>query len=122
MSLVKSIILGPFIKRAIYSSLCIYVCTIDYILPCNFSVPPKIAPIQWYPAYNQGSRISAVCSVEQGDVEETNLTVGWLKDSVPIGLMTTSNFIKVVHVDAFSAMLIIDRVDTVHQGQKLYIA
>lgn len=56
--------------------------------------------------------------MEQGDIEETNLTVTWLKDSEPIPLAgsLSTNFVKVVHVDAYSAMLIIDRVDSVHGG------
>jgi len=93
------------------------------------SVPPRIAPFSFPSQVSEGSRVQAVCSVEhQADLEETNLTVTWLKDSEPLqmslpmsrssagGIFVSTNFAKVVHVDAYSAMLIIERVDSAHNG------
>ncbi|ODN00362.1 Down syndrome cell adhesion molecule-like protein Dscam2 [Orchesella cincta] len=97
-------------------------------------VPPRIAPYSFPSPVSQGSRVQVVCSVEQGDIEETNLTVAWLKDMEPIRSsggsnspllppssssslagnpqqQTTTNA-KVMQVDAYSAILIIDRVDS----------
>lgn len=68
--------------------------------------------------------MQVVCSVTQGDVEETNLTVTWLKDLEPIGSggsggslssslsSTPVTNAKVMQVDAYSAILIIERVDS----------
>lgn len=91
-------------------------------------MPPKISPLAFPSQVSKGQRISVVCAVEQGDIEETNLTVTWLKDSKP--LISTSRvpnpmsdretitnpLVKILHVDAFSAMLIIDRADSSHTG------
>ncbi|OXA64371.1 Down syndrome cell adhesion molecule-like protein Dscam2 [Folsomia candida] len=92
--------------------------TQEYTQQLVVHVAPRIAPIYLPSQVIQGSRVQVVCSVEQGDIEETNLTVTWLKDSEPIPLAgsLSTNFVKVVHVDAYSAMLIIDRVDSVHGG------
>jgi hypothetical protein len=78
-------------------------------------VPPKISSsFAFPPRVIQGSRVQVICSVQEGDIEDNNLTVTIV---VPPGLFgQTNNFVKVVHIDAFSAMLIIDRVDSHHMG------
>lgn len=85
-----------------------------------YLVPPRIAPYSFPSPVSQGSRVQVVCSVEQGDIEETNLTVTWLKDMDPIGqggggsanaISSATTNAKVMRVDAYSTILIIERVD-----------
>jgi len=86
-----------------------------FVVMMIVAVPPRIAPFSFPPQVSQGKRISAICSVEQQDIEQTNLTIVWLKNMQPIQ-SNEGGYIKILHVDAYSTMLIIDRVDSIHTG------
>jgi len=64
----------------------------------------------------QGARIQTVCSVLQGDIDRTNLSVTWFKDSARLGDTFGHPEIRVLQIDAYSSMLIIERAQDSHSG------
>ncbi|XP_045105879.1 Down syndrome cell adhesion molecule-like protein Dscam2 isoform X1 [Portunus trituberculatus] len=73
-------------------------------------VPPRLARLAFPEETRAGMRAQATCFVQEGD---RPLTLAWLKDGRPLDPRLE---VRISQLDAFTAILVIDRADAVHSG------